>query len=54
MITLLLLSLLVLVLFGVLLIMTGLVVVWPVTLALVIMIVSDIMVIKSIFKKRGE
>lgn len=54
MVTLLLLALLVLVLFGVLLIMTGLVVVWPVTLALVIMIVSDIMVIKSIFKKRGE
>jgi len=54
MITIMLLALLVLVLFGVLLIMTGLVVVWPVTLALIIMIVSDIMVIKSIFKKRGE
>ena len=52
MLTLCILALLVLVLFAVLLITTGLVVIWPLTLALVLMIVSDVLIIKSIFKRR--
>lgn len=52
MLTLCILALLVLVLFAVLLITTGLVVIWPLTLALAIMIFCDVMIIKSIFKRR--
>lgn len=52
MITLLLLVLLVLVLFAVLLVMTGLVVIWPITVALIIMIGGDVMIIRSIIKRR--
>lgn len=51
MITLCVLALLVLVLFAGLLVLTGLVVVWPVTLALALMIIGDIMIIKAIRKK---
>ena len=52
MLTLCILALLVLVLFAMLLITTGLIVIWPLTLALVIMIVGDVLIIKSIFKRR--
>lgn len=52
MLTLCILALLILVLFAMLLITTGLVVIWPLTLALVLMIVSDVLIIKSIFKRR--
>lgn len=51
MLTLLLLALLVLILFAALLIMTGLVVIWPLTLALGIMICSDIALIRKIIKR---
>ena len=51
MITLCVLALLVLVLFAGLLVLTGLVVIWPVTLALALMIIGDIMIIKAIRKK---
>jgi len=52
MLTLCILALLILVLFAMLLITTGLVVIWPLTLALVLMIVGDVLIIKSIFKRR--
>ena len=52
MITLLIMALLVLVLFAVLLVMTGLVVIWPVTLALGLMIFGDVMLIRKVVKKR--
>lgn len=52
MLTLCILALLILVLFAILLITTGLVVIWPLTVALVIMIACDVMIIKSIFKRR--
>ena len=52
MLTILIMALLVLILFAALLIMTGLVVIWPLTLALIIMIACDILLIKSIFKRR--
>lgn len=51
MITLCVLALLVLVLFAGLLVLTGLVVIWPVTLALALMIIGDILIIKAIRKK---
>ena len=51
MITLCVLALLVLVLFAGLLVLTGLVVIWPVTLALALMIIGDIMIIRAIRKK---
>ena len=51
MITLCILALLVLVLFAGLLVLTGLVVIWPVTLALALMIIGDIMIIRAIRKK---
>ena len=51
MLTLCIMSLLVLILFAALLIMTGLVVIWPVTLALGIMIFCDIMLIRSIIRR---
>lgn len=52
MLTLLILALLVLVLFAILLITTGLIVIWPLTLALIIMIAGDVLLIKRIFKRR--
>lgn len=52
MITLLIMALLVLVLFAVLLVMTGLVVIWPVTLALGLMIAGDVLLIRKVIKKR--
>lgn len=52
MLTLCILALLVLILFAMLLITTGLIVIWPLTLALAIMIFGDIMIIKSIFKRK--
>jgi hypothetical protein len=51
MLTLCIIGLMVLILFAALLIMTGLIVIWPVTLALAIMIFGDIMIIKSLFKR---
>ena len=52
MLTLLLLALLVLVLFAILLITTGLVVIWPLTVALILMIGGDVLIIRSIIKRR--
>lgn len=52
MLTLCILALLVLILFAMLLITTGLIVIWPLTLALVLMIVGDVLIIKRIFKRR--
>lgn len=52
MLTLCILALLILVLFAILLITTGLVVIWPLTVALIIMIAGDVLLIKSIFKRR--
>ena len=51
MLTLLLLVLLVLILFAALLVMTGLVVIWPITVALIIMICSDVALIRKIIKR---
>lgn len=52
MLTLCILALLVLVLFAGLLILTGLVVIWPITLALGLMIFGDVLIIRSIFKRK--
>lgn len=52
MLTLCILALLVLVLFAILLITTGLIVIWPLTLALMLMIAGDVLIIKSIFKRK--
>ena len=52
MLTLCILALLVLILFAILLITTGLIVIWPLTLALILMIAGDILIIKGIFKRR--
>lgn len=52
MLTLCIMALLVLILFAILLITTGLVVIWPLTVALIIMITCDVLIIKSIFKRR--
>lgn len=51
MLTLCIMALLVLILFAALLIMTGLIVIWPITLALGIMILGDIMIIRSIIRQ---
>lgn len=51
MITLCILALLVLILFAGLLLLTGLVVLWPVTLALGLMIIGDILIIRALRKK---
>lgn len=51
MITLCVLALLVLILFAGLLLLTGLVVLWPVTLALALMIIGDILIIRALRKK---
>lgn len=51
MITLCILALLVLILFAGLLLLTGLVVLWPVTLALALMIIGDILIIRALRKK---
>ena len=48
MLTLCILALLVLILFAALLIMSGLIAIWPVTLALGILIFGDVLIIKSI------
>lgn len=52
MIVLALLALLIMVLFAVLLIVTGLVVIWPITVALGIMIAGDVLLIRGIIKRR--